>query len=240
MLGQTKVNIQPMQYRSIVGVGENGSGPALESSGRESPPPAHSEVEAKLRAVEEEREQDKKDLQRQLAAVREEAFEAGQKSVEDRYSAALAAASKGMGEAIEDFRRTRDRYLAQVEREVVELALAIAERILHRQAQIDPLLLAGAVRVALGQLADSTEVRLRVPLEEQEMWAEMLRLMPNLPLRPELITDERMKAGECTIETHLGSIDIGVPAQLAEIERGFFDLLEHRGRASGDALPAAG
>ena len=57
----------------------------------------------------------------------------------------------------------RDRYLHAVEHEVVELALAVAARILRREAQMDPLLLTGAVRVALGQLSGSTEVRLRVP-----------------------------------------------------------------------------
>ncbi len=35
----------------------------------------------------------------------------------------------------------------------MKLALAVAARILRREAQMDPLLLTGAVRVALGQLA---------------------------------------------------------------------------------------
>jgi flagellar assembly protein FliH len=80
----------------------------------------------------------------------------------------------------------------------------------------------------LGQLSDTTEVRLRVPAAEYELWGEMIRLMPNLPLRPQLVADDGLSAGECTLETHLGSVDLGVKAQLAEIERGFFDLLERR------------
>ena len=236
MLGQTKAKIQPMEYRAIVvaGLGQNGSSDEVESPDRDHSVRSADEVEARVRELNEAREQDRKNFQKELASVRQETFEAGRKSVEDQYSAALNAASERLDQAIEEFRQTRDRYLAQVEREVVQLSLAIAERILHRQAQIDPLLLSGAVRVALGQLSESTDVRLKVPLDEQAMWEEMLRLMPNLPLRPQLTVDERMKAGECTIETHLGSIDIGVRAQLAEIERGFFDLLEHRERFSGD------
>ena len=57
----------------------------------------------------------------------------------------------------------RDRYFEAVEHEVVKLALAVAARILRREAQMDPLLLTGAVRVALGQLSASTQVRSRVP-----------------------------------------------------------------------------
>jgi len=110
-----------------------------------------------------------------------------------------------------------------VEREVVELALAVAARILRRESQMDPLLLTGAVRVALGQLAGSTQVRLRVPQEELELWTEAMALLPNLALKPTVVAGEGMRVGECAIETELGSVDLGIRAQLGEIERGFFD-----------------
>jgi len=230
MLSELKPKIQPMEYRAIVaaGLGQTISDGEVGDACEDHSGSAQDDLEARIRELNAAQEQSEREFQIQLQAVQKEAYEAGRKSAEGDRSAELTAASGHLAEAIEEFRVSRDRYLAQVEREVVQLALAIAERILHRQAQMDPLLLSGAVRVALGQLAESTEVRLKVPLGEQGMWAEMLRLMPNLPLRPELTVDERMTAGECTIETHLGSVDIGVRAQLAEIERGFFDLLGHR------------
>jgi flagellar assembly protein FliH len=164
----------------------------------------------------------------ELKRAKEQAFEEGKKKREAESMADVAQARAALERALSTFVSTRDNYLKDVEREVVRLALALAERILHREAQMDPLLLSGAVRVALGQLGDSTEVRLRVPAAEISLWSDMLRLMPRLPLRPELISDERMQAGECVIESHLGTVDLGVRAQLAEVERGFFDLLAHR------------
>ncbi|HEY1768243.1 MAG TPA: FliH/SctL family protein [Terracidiphilus sp.] len=134
---------------------------------------------------------------------------------------------------VESFAAERDRYLLAVEREVVRLALAVAARILRREAQMDPLLLTGAVRVALGQLSASTEVRLRVPASELELWTEAMALLPNLPLKPEVIRSEALRLGECLIETKLGTVDLGIRSQLAEIERGFFD------RAGGSSLPSA-
>ncbi|HEX3470352.1 MAG TPA: FliH/SctL family protein [Silvibacterium sp.] len=241
MLGQSKAKIQLMEYRAILAatLGQTTVPGELEVHGDERSEPAQADLEARIRELKEEQEQCEQTFRTRLNAVRKEAYETGRKSQENEHSAALAAASGHLAEALEEFRLDRDRYLAQVEREVVRLALEIAERILHRQAQMDPLLLSGAVRVALGQLAETTEVRLKVPPGEREMWAEMLRLMPNLPLRPELAVDERMSTGECTIETHLGSVDIGVRAQLAEIERGFFDLLDHRDQITS-ASQAAG
>jgi len=44
--------------------------------------------------------------------------------------------------------------MGAVEHEVVKLALAVAARILRREAQMDPLLLTGAVRVALDNSLD--------------------------------------------------------------------------------------
>ena len=37
-----------------------------------------------------------------------------------------------------------------------------------------------------------------------------------------------MKAGECVLETSVGKVELGVSAQLEEIEKGFFDLLQQR------------
>ena len=70
----------------------------------------------------------------------------------------------------------RDQFLRTIEQEVVRLALAIAARILRREAQTDPLFLVGAVRVALGQLAATMQVRLRVPAEESVLGPRRWRI----------------------------------------------------------------
>ena len=124
---------------------------------------------------------------------------------------------------LESFASERDRYLQSVEHEVVKLALAVAARILRREAQMDPLLLTGAVRVALGQLAASTVVRLRVPEAELDLWSESIAHLPNLPVRPQVVLGDGMRLGDCMLEAELGTVDLGVRAQLSEIERGFFD-----------------
>jgi flagellar assembly protein FliH len=132
-------------------------------------------------------------------------------------------------ELIESFAAERDKYLLAVEHEVVELALAVAARILRREAQMDPLLLTGAVRVALGQLSGSTQVRLHVPPGELDLWTETVALLPKLAVQPTVLAGAGMRLGDCRIKTDLGSVDLGIRSQLGEIERGFFDRAgEHR------------
>jgi flagellar assembly protein FliH len=140
-----------------------------------------------------------------------------------------------LAKLVEDFAAERDRFLEAVEREVVKLALAVAARILRREAQMDPLLLTGAVRVALGQLAGATDVQLRVPAAEMELWSEAIALLPNLTLKPTVLAGEGMRLGDCVIESNVGTVDLGVRSQLGEIERGFFD----RAGADRQEIPSA-
>jgi len=147
----------------------------------------------------------------------------------ERYKRQLAALAV-------KFSEERDRYLAAVEREAVKLALAVAARILRREAQMDPLLLTGAVRVALGHLAASSEVELRVPAPELELWKEAIAHLPHLALKPTVTAGEGMRLGDCTIESKVGTVDLGVRAQLAEIERGFFDRAGTVAVSANDAI----
>jgi len=192
-------------------------------------------AEERLRTAFEERLSEER--RRVFEAAREQGRQEGRASEREATAAALAGAERERvrkaAELACDFARERDQYLQAVEREVVELSLAVAARILRREAQMDPLLLTGAVRVALGQLASSTKVRLMVPAGELDLWNEAIRALPGLAQRPEVVAGEGMRLGDCVIETEMGSIDLGVRAQLGEIERGFFD------RATGSGTVAA-
>ena len=181
------------------------------------------------------------EVQRSFAAGRETGRQEGRQAERQAQAAALEAAaherSRQAAELVESFARAQSRYMEAIEREVVELALAVAARILRREAQMDPLLLTGAVRVALGQLSRSTKVKLRVPASELEMWTEAIGLIPNLAVKPALEAGEGMRLGDCVIETEIGSVDLGVRSQLGEIERGFFD---RAGRPRAEATTVDG
>ncbi|HEY1983937.1 MAG TPA: FliH/SctL family protein [Terracidiphilus sp.] len=156
---------------------------------------------------------------------------------EAQSAAAIARDSACRAETVrmlEKFSQERSRYFEAVEPEVVKLALSVAARILRREAQMDPLLLTGAVRVALGQLSASTEVKVRVPPAELELWTDTIALLPRLAIKPTVQPGEGMRLGECVIETGMGTVDLGVRAQLSEIERGFFDRAGHRPPADTD------
>jgi flagellar assembly protein FliH len=219
--------VRPLEYHAILAA-EIAADERPREESASAPSPRSEELEARVSELERELEERSQRFAAELETARAEAREAGRSIERGEQAEQIEGISQKLGAALEAFAGERDRYLAQVEREVVKLALAIAARVLHREALMDPLLLSGAVKVALGQLSDATEVRLKVPSAEKTIWGELLRATPDLPVFPEVVPDESLRAGECLLETHLGSVDLGVRGQLAEIERGFFDLLEQR------------
>jgi flagellar assembly protein FliH len=162
------------------------------------------------------------EMERALSEARIEARREWEKEFEER----VAEERSSILKAYEEFRRERVRYFAGVEAEVVKLALAIAARVLHREAMLDPLLLAGVVRVALEKVAEDSTTVLRVPVGAVEMWRKAFAA--GSELLSKIVGDERLSAGECVLETNVGRVELGVSAQLEEIERGFFDLMQQR------------
>ena len=191
----------------------------------ENPPHRATGDETALRAEFDKRLSE--ETHKSFEAGRERGRQEGRQAEHEKEAAANAEADKRRtGQAAEmaqAFAREREHYFQAIEREVVALALAVAARILRREAQMDPLLLTGAVRVALGQLAEKTEVRLQVPAGELELWTEAMAVIPNLAVRPRVVAGEEMRTGDCGVETQMGTVDLGIRAQLSEIERGFFD-----------------
>nr|WP_275425894.1 FliH/SctL family protein [Occallatibacter savannae] len=113
----------------------------------------------------------------------------------------------------------RKKLMQELEPEIVELALRIAERIVRHEVVVDPLVLTNSIRAALGQLADHATVRLRVPKVDGDLWQQTFEHLPSLKVKPEIILDEELCAGECELETNCGSVDLSITSQLREIER---------------------
>ncbi len=145
----------------------------------------------------------------------------------------LARERAGMAAALAQFTSDRAVYFQKVEAEVVQLALGIARKILHREAQMDPLLLAGIVRVALEKIDGATGVVLRIHPQDAEDWRRYLTTHVNPADLPEILEDPAQPPDRCTLQTSMGTAAIGLEVQLKEIEQGLMDLMAARPGAMG-------
>ena len=214
--------------KEAVGCGEESIGLSRAGTGRD----AEAGKNADANGTAERDARMAEEIRRSFEAGRERGFQEGRAAEHAAQATHAGARDRAHMEQaarlVENFRSEQMRYFEAMEHEVVKLSLAVAARVLRREAQMDPLLLTGAVRVALGQLSASTQVQLKVPAEELELWSETIAHVPNLAVKPVVIEGDGMGPGDCVMETELGSVDLGVRAQLGEIERGFFDCARRK------------
>ena len=159
-----------------------------------------------------------------LSKAKQEALGEARKVFEEQ----LARERARLDATVMDFARERAQYFRQVEPEIVQLALAIARKILHREAQLDPWLLAGLVRVALEQIDGATHVVLRVHPQNAAEWRRYLPMHLNPTEVPEILEDPTQLPDQCKLETSMGTTTMGLEVQLKEIEQGLMDLLSAR------------
>jgi flagellar assembly protein FliH len=187
--------------------------------------PYEVELNARIDALEQQLRAQATALITQLEDARRTSRAETRAEVEREFAARLVVERGAMAELAEQFAKERARYFAAVEVEVVKLSLAIAARVLHREAKMEPLILSGAVRVALEQIQGNGEALLHVPEGDADVWRERFSL-GGTALR--IVPDGHLQTGTCLLETPVGTVNFGLEAQLEEIERGFFDLLQHR------------
>jgi flagellar assembly protein FliH len=130
--------------------------------------------------------------------------------------------------ALQAFAHERELYFHRVEEHVVKLAMAIARKVLHREAQVDPLLLSAVVRVALEQVQAGSQVRLHTGPADCERWRNFFAAGGEHEFAVQVVEDAECPSGTIRLETSSGRCDFSIEGTLQEIENGFFDLLAER------------
>jgi flagellar assembly protein FliH len=108
------------------------------------------------------------------------------------------------------------------ERSALQVAAAIAARIVRRELKHDPQITLDSIAEALRLAAGSAEITLRInPMDYENLGSQIERLAAALcQLSPsQIVADETISAGGCRVETRFGEVDQQIEAQLARIEQ---------------------
>jgi flagellar assembly protein FliH len=163
----------------------------------------------------------------EIERARAEAANEVEQRLRKEYEQKLSASREPIAALLASFEEQRGHYYAQVEMEIVQLALAIAAKILHREAQVDPMLLAALVRLAVERMREGSSVTVRVSPGRGESWKQYFAANPSVS-HVEVAEDPQLTNHDCILDTELGSANFGLDSQLKEVEQGFFDLLALR------------
>jgi flagellar assembly protein FliH len=169
----------------------------------------------------------------QQAMLQREAYDKGYAEGE---AAGAAGAREGadalltrLTDTLQELTTVRAEMIRKTERQMVELALAVARRIVHREVSIDHDLLIAMTRVALERLSGSATVTVRFNPGEYEAIGGA-GVASTLGTNVTIVADPRVDRGGCLVESDLGTLDVGIDAQIEEVARALL------GEDPGDAL----
>jgi flagellar assembly protein FliH len=162
-------------------------------------------------------------LESQSAAENRVAFDAGRQQGEQHARAELQPVLDRLNASITQVTAMRPDLRRRAERDVVQLALLIAKRVLHRQVNVDEEALTAIARVAFERLSRSESYRLTV---HPRFVAALTAALPgNHAARVQIDPDPGCAPGTLIIHSAEGTIDASIDVQLEEISRGLTDRL---------------
>ncbi len=160
----------------------------------------------------------------QGAAAYQQGFQEGQAAARQESAAQIQAMHLQVARTVEEMCGMRQRFRHEAEEDVVALAIAIARRVLHRELTVAPEALLGLVKAALEKMEIREVHRVRVSRADAALVSQHLDKM-GLPRPIEVIADPSLPRGSAILDSSRGALDASVETQLAEIERGFADLV---------------
>lgn len=166
-------------------------------------------------------------LQRDVVHARECALREGEMAGRDQARAELQPVIERLNKSLAEIAGIRARIRSESERELVDLALCIARRILRRELSVDPDAVQGLVRAALDKVQGREIRRVRVHPDFLVVVRRQLELTGIMAVA-EVAADPGLHPGDVVVETRVGDLDASIDSQLKEIERGFADRLNYK------------
>jgi len=123
-------------------------------------------------------------------------------------------------------RQEVDRRVAGTEAEVKILAVRIAERILRRELELRPEVIADVAKAALADARGRHDFVLRVhPDDVAVLEADKPGLLARLSVSAHILirADDSIDRGGCVVESEVGVVDARLTTQLAAIERALLE-----------------
>ncbi len=185
-----------------------------------------------------------KELEELARTAYQEAFAKGQEEgreqgYQEGYNqgrqTALSDMQVAMQESLEKAQcliKTAEQEVAQMfitaEQQIVEIALAVASKILVREIEDNPTTILPIVREALATVSDQNQILIRVNSEDYEMVLMAkrdLQLMVGRDNAINVTADHTVSAGGCIIETALGTVDARLDTKLELVHKAIQEVL---------------
>jgi len=175
------------------------------------PPPAPGAPEAERREASPEMSED---VQR--------AFQAGFQLGAEETRADVESIAESFVKSLEELAEFRTRLRERYERQLLELALGVARKVVQHEIAERPAIWLAMIRAAVHRAVDRERILIRVP---PALLGFLNQALPELRTtlgdvkELEVVEDPGLPAGGCVIETKFGDVDIGLDTQFEAVQR---------------------
>ena len=167
------------------------------------------------------------ELERSIDQAGRDGFEQGLAAGRAEGQQQVPSTLESISEAVAELERIRENLRQQAERDLIRLAVNVAERVIHREMVLDSEALAALVKAALGKVQTREVTRVRMHPELEPVVTKTLERCGTREMV--LMPDPSLKHGELFFETSQGVLDASLKAQFGEIERALLERLEGGG-----------
>jgi flagellar assembly protein FliH len=137
---------------------------------------------------------------------------------------------ESLREALLKLKNLRGVTYQKIEKEVVELALAIARKVVCREIEMDHEVVVCVAREALARIEDPGKIKIKMNPQDLQFinetkykLSDLIGNIDNFSLEGE----ENIQRGGCIIETNLGEIDARIENQIQAVEESFLKAVEN-------------
>ncbi len=178
-------------------------------------------IRAEALKIVEEAQQEALTVRTQAELQGRQAAEAAiERILDEKVAQQMKLLTPALAEAVKQIDDSRQEWLQAWETRTVQLACAIAQRIVRRELQQQPELSAQWIAEALRMCAGSAEITLRLnPADHATLGAQATKLAAEFHAAApaKIVADESITPGGCRVETEFGSIDQQIETQLERI-----------------------
>jgi len=125
-------------------------------------------------------------------------------------------------QSIVDTKEEIKKMMLDAERQIVDIALAVARKILAYEISENPMVVLPLVKTALAKVCDQEEVVIRVSVDDfdaVQLAKNDLQIMVGREQALKIIVDSTITGGSCIIDTSYGTVDARVDTQFENIKK---------------------
>lgn len=155
-----------------------------------------------------------------LQGGHDEGYKLGLEKGLEQFKQTTKHSLENLNQIIEEVIHQRDKVLKNTEKDIVDMAFAIAEKVIEAEIENDNDAVTCSVRKALGKVVSDSRIKLKIAPQDYEAIKDNIDVLAGktgVSCAIDVVADSNVLPGGCLVDTDAGRIDVRISSQLEEL-----------------------